>query len=144
MSAMASQITSVSICLHGHLFRRRSKKTSKLRVTGLCEGNPPVTGGFPSQRASNAENVYISWCHHVLRVICRILTVLYWACNTNANVILCTVGVLCSEPSIDCVGWFHQWQTESQGHVDILYTDIYQYSHRLAPTHRWDPWIATD
>ena len=37
------------------LFRRRSKKTSKLRVTGLCEGNPPVTGGFLSQRISNAE-----------------------------------------------------------------------------------------
>ena len=27
------------------LFRRRSKKTSKFRVTVLCEGNPPVTGG---------------------------------------------------------------------------------------------------
>ena len=26
----------------------RSKKTSKLRITGLCEGNPPVAGGFPS------------------------------------------------------------------------------------------------
>ena len=25
----------------------RSKKTSKLRVTGLCEGNLPVTGEFP-------------------------------------------------------------------------------------------------
>ena len=37
-------------CLLNHLFRRRSNKTSKLRVTGLCEGNPPVTGGFPSQR----------------------------------------------------------------------------------------------
>ena len=46
------------------LFRRRSKKTSKLRVTGLCEGNPPVTGGFPSQRASNAENASIWWRHH--------------------------------------------------------------------------------
>ena len=34
-------------CLLKHLFRRRSKKTSKLRVTGLCEGNPPVTGGSP-------------------------------------------------------------------------------------------------
>ena len=34
---------------------------SKLRVTGLCEGNPPVTGGFPSQTASNAENVSIWW-----------------------------------------------------------------------------------
>ena len=41
-------------CLLNRLFRRRSKKTSKLCVTGLCEGNPPVTGGFPSQRASNA------------------------------------------------------------------------------------------
>ena len=29
------------------LFRRRSKKTSKFRVTGLCERNPPVTGGSP-------------------------------------------------------------------------------------------------
>ena len=42
-------------CLFNRLSRRRSKKTSKLRVTGLCEGNPPVTDGFPSQRGSNAE-----------------------------------------------------------------------------------------
>ena len=46
------------------LFRRRSKKTSKLRVTGLCEGNSPVTGEFPAQMASNAENVSIGWRHH--------------------------------------------------------------------------------
>ena len=43
--------------LLNHLFRRRSKKTSKLRLTGLCAGNSPVTGEFPAQRASNAENV---------------------------------------------------------------------------------------
>ena len=42
-------------CLLNHLFRRRSKKMSKPRRTGLCEGNPPVTGGFLSQRASDAE-----------------------------------------------------------------------------------------
>ena len=29
-------------CLLNRLFGRRSKKTSKLRVTGFCEGNPPV------------------------------------------------------------------------------------------------------
>ena len=34
-------------CLLNHLFRHRSKKTSKLRVTGLCKENPPVTGRFP-------------------------------------------------------------------------------------------------
>ena len=52
-------------CLLKRLFRRRSKKTSKLRVTGLCEGNPLMTGGFPSQRASNAE-ISIWWRHHVI------------------------------------------------------------------------------
>ena len=31
------------------------KKSSKLRVTGLCEENSRVTDGFPSQRASNVE-----------------------------------------------------------------------------------------
>ena len=45
------------------LFRRRSKKTSKLCVTGLCEGNSLVTGEFPSQRASNAGNISI-WRRH--------------------------------------------------------------------------------
>ena len=42
----------------------RSKKTSKLRVTSLCEGNSPGTGEFLAQRASNAENVSIWWSHH--------------------------------------------------------------------------------
>ena len=51
-------------CLHNRLFRRRSKKTSKLRVTGLCAGNSPGTGEFPTQMDSNAENVSIWWRHH--------------------------------------------------------------------------------
>ena len=52
-------------CLLNRLFRRRSKKASKLRVTGLCEGNSGVTGEFPTQRASNAESVSIWWRHHI-------------------------------------------------------------------------------
>ena len=51
-------------CLLNHLFRRRSKKTSKLRLTGLCEGNSPVTSEFPAQGIRNAENVSIWWYHH--------------------------------------------------------------------------------
>ena len=50
--------------LVNRLFKRRSKKTSKFRVNGLSDGNSPVIGEFPSQRASNAENVYICWRHH--------------------------------------------------------------------------------
>ena len=41
-------------CLLNRLFRHRWKKTPKLRVIGLCEGNSPVTGECPAQRASNA------------------------------------------------------------------------------------------
>ena len=43
-------------CLLNSLLKRGSKKTSKVRVTGLCAGNSP---------ASNAENVSIWWRHHV-------------------------------------------------------------------------------
>ena len=48
-------------CLLNCLFSRRSTIKPKLRVTGLCEGKPPVTGEFPAQRASNAENASIWW-----------------------------------------------------------------------------------
>ena len=44
MSILASQITSVwFVCLA--VYSVVYKKTSKLHVTGLCEGNPPVTKG---------------------------------------------------------------------------------------------------
>ena len=65
MSAIASQITSLTIVYSGNcLFRRRSKKTSKLRVIGLCVGNSSGTGEFPAQMDSNAENASIWWRHH--------------------------------------------------------------------------------
>ena len=53
-------------CFLNLLFRRRSKKTSKLRVTGLCAWNSPGTGEFPAQMVSNAENVSIWWRHHAI------------------------------------------------------------------------------
>ena len=51
-------------CLLSRLFGCRSKKTPKLRVTGLCAGNSPGTGEVPAQMASYAENVSIWWRHH--------------------------------------------------------------------------------
>ena len=50
--------------LLNRLFRRGSKKISKLRVTGFREGNSSVTGQFPAQRSNNAENVSIWWLYH--------------------------------------------------------------------------------
>ena len=51
-------------CLLNCLFRRRSRKTSKLCITGLWAGNSSRTGEFPAQMASNVENISIWWRHH--------------------------------------------------------------------------------
>ena len=70
------------------LFRRRSKKTSKLRYTGLCYGNLPMTGDFPAQRASNAENVSIWWRHHVIpsfASLCFLLTSFIFMTNKKLD-----------------------------------------------------------
>ena len=64
MGAMASLITGASIVYSTVCSCADQIKISKLRATGLCEGNSSVTGEFPAQRASNAENVSILWRHH--------------------------------------------------------------------------------
>ena len=51
------------------LLNRLFKKTSKFRFTGLCVGKSPVTGEFPAQMASNAENDSIWWRHHVISAL---------------------------------------------------------------------------
>ena len=68
MSPMASPITSFTIVYSTVYSRRRSNKTSKLCVTGLCAGNSPVTSEIPTQWTSNAENVSIWSRHHAVPV----------------------------------------------------------------------------
>ena len=66
MSTMTSQITSLTMFSSIIYSGADQRIKSKLRVTGLCVGNSPVTGEFPALRASNAENVSIWWRHHGL------------------------------------------------------------------------------
>ena len=53
-------------CLFNRLFRHTIKKTSKLNISGPLSGNLPITSGFPSQRAKNAEHVSMSWHRHLM------------------------------------------------------------------------------
>ena len=72
-------------CLLNRLFRRISKKTSKLCVTGLCAGNSPCTGEFPAQMASNVENVSIWWRHHEASVLLIMLIRRQWCLLGERN-----------------------------------------------------------
>ena len=66
-------------CLLNCLFWHRWKKTSKLCVTSLCY----VTGGFPSHRASNVENVSIWWYHHEYLSQAHFIFVHWTKCPVN-------------------------------------------------------------
>ena len=64
MSAMASQITSLTIVysiVYSDADQRKHQSSASL---AFVRGNSPVTGEFPAQRTSNAENVSVWWHHH--------------------------------------------------------------------------------
>ena len=81
-------------CLLRRLIRRTSKKTSKLRVTGLCAGNSPETGEFPAQMASIGESASIWWRHH--GKWCMISCQLFFITN-----VLCAT----EPPTSHIIGW---------------------------------------
>ena len=55
-------------CLFNHILKVLIKENIKAPRSWLCAENSPVTGEFPAQRASNAENVSIWWRHHVHKI----------------------------------------------------------------------------
>ena len=82
-------------CLLNSLFRRRSKKTSKLRVTGLCVGNSPGPVNSPhkgpvTRKMFPFDDVIMAWhlpipkhLHTQIWVKCKInhVKVLYSCAN---------------------------------------------------------------
>ena len=61
----AMRLKSPASRFFAHPFQAQNKESIKApRYWGLCEGNPPVTYGFPSRRASSTENASIWWRHH--------------------------------------------------------------------------------
>ena len=54
MSTMRLKSPASRLCIQPFI-QTQIKKSSKLHIIGLCEGNSPVTDEFPAQTASNAE-----------------------------------------------------------------------------------------
>ena len=101
MSAMASQITRITIVYPSVYSGADQRKRSKLRVTGLCEGKSPVSGEFPAQRAINAKNVSIWLRHHELpnfqywmKIVSFSVWVKYFVWNVKWNLSNTTQNIL--------------------------------------------------
>ena len=63
-------------CLLNRLFRRRSKKTSKLRVTGLCAGNSPVPVNSPHKGPVTRK--MFPFDDVIMRRILQYMHLLFW------------------------------------------------------------------
>ena len=146
-------------CLLSRLIRQRSKKTSKLRVTGVCAGKSPDNCEFPAQRTSNAKNISIWWRHHGIPIIrirrthdhlILITTILSYSCK-NGICIETGPWVLCSSRLL-----FWKWdkwimyvastgpkrqipESTTRGHIlwDVFYRVIIMSHSKLAQRHEW-------
>ena len=65
MSAMASQNTSLTI-VYLTVYSGEDQTNIKAPRHWPLWGELPVTGEFPAQRSSDAENGFIWWRHHVI------------------------------------------------------------------------------
>ena len=80
MSTLASRITSLTIVcstVYSGANQRKHQSCASLAF--------PVTGEFPAQMASNAENVSIWWRHHEIKayLACKPTISWYWVCSTH-------------------------------------------------------------
>ena len=82
INAMASQITGISIVCTIVGTGPDQRKHQSSASLAFCAGNSPVTGEFPTQKASNVENISICWRYHALHhyhyILCRLSTT--WLC----------------------------------------------------------------
>ena len=108
-------------CLLNLLFRRRSKKTSKPRVTGLCTGNSPGTGEFLAQLASYAENVSIWWLHHEYAQhslwptkLPKCLSSANWIAQLNDRNLFFWIDKPCDTKLTNRKAWYKGWMVVSR------------------------------
>ena len=109
-------------CLLNRLLRCASKKKTLLRFTGHCEGNAPVTVGFPSQKASTTENVSIWSRRHAIGIDNGLLHV-WWQLPSVLLMVHCSLdpwsGISVQFQS-NCSGFTYKWvcncSLQSSGH----------------------------
>ena len=118
-------------CLLNRLFRLRWKKTSKPRVTCLCDGNSLGAGGFPSQRTSNTENVSIWWRHREVSHSSPVTKFVLYNHMKLPNVVY--------QPCSD----FNGCRTKLKLKIVILVFELWAIS-ALQSTSNWNVYLATN
>ena len=118
MHTMACQITGNStVCSTIHSGSHGRIHPSPMLLTP-CEGKPPVISGFPAQRASSAENVSMSWHHHVMFLPCSDV----WAVDESSVLLLHYGDII--------IGTMASQITSLTIVYSIVYSDVDQRKHQ--------------
>ena len=114
-------------CLLSNEFSLTTKAKSKPTLLIFCEGNPPVTGGFPSQKASDTENVYMSWHHPGLECNSHLWeATVYTMVYTHRFAVLCFDAVISSNHSETHESLTHILKGYCTGTESIVWLPIWQ------------------
>ena len=111
-------------CLLSRLFRRRSKKTSKLRVTGLCEGNETL-------------DRYVKWrLAHALGML-GTFSPQPLVSNPDMHYDMCVTHVpWCMSESLTSGSLWSRWQGKRSQHSRRMRNTQFYVSGKR-PIHRW-------
>ena len=116
MGVIGSQITSLTVVYSTVHWGPGQRKHQS--ITGLCAWNSPVTGEFPAQLASNAENVSIWWRHDVFAYL-FIYSVshswIFWPCALRIIDGQRRIARDCCQPIVP--GQTHRWRYTGVTHV---------------------------
>ena len=148
MRMMASQITVVSVVFStlcsGADQRKHQRSTPLAFVRGIR-----LTGGFPSQRASNAENIFIWWRHHAWRQVPMYhLWSIPWLLLTygarSQGIIGHSIGHLFPEhSSLDTRLCFYQMVLTDSPRIILCLIPFFPLSNRISAIFnpkRWSQW----
>ena len=105
MGAMASELPTSPLFTQPFIWAQFIENIKTLRHWPLC-GESPVTGEFPAQMASNAENISIWWPHHDTK----------WNTSVIVHTQSITQRTYVMVTSLYCV------KTTSQRHFDVTMT----------------------
>ena len=130
MGTMASHITGVPI-VYSTVCSGTDKKKSKLHVTGLCEGNSPVTGEFPHKgpvtwKMFPLDDIIILTRNLTRNLHCHVLSFLAWNMSCYFGQSACSIESRCvvmllQYNSVVSIGGIHIYIFWKQSQIEISY-----------------------
>ena len=127
VSLWQRQMTIIASCITGQssvcstVCWNEQQRNTRSALMSICEGNPPVTNGFPTQRDKDADNGSIGWCHNVApsRYGSKCWPDVTW--NLNQNIffikengfesVVCDISAISSWWGMGWTWWHHAIET---------------------------------